>query len=145
MSSVTIKLNLIKKGKIMCKKPKIKVRVHKAFFVNDKDEQAYLFVNIANVAKARPFTITHLGFDHHSEVVDIIPTMKDDSLLFPCLLEASDCIEIPVPLTKIPDVEKDQEYLCFKVRDTDGNWYESKKQHTLLAVNRLLTVKTNYE
>lgn len=119
----------------MCKKEKIKVRVHAAFFVNDKESVEHYFVNITNVAKHRQLTVTHLYFKHGTTVgqtLDIVPGNKKE-LLFPITLEPSECIEVPIQVHLLPKVV--DPFGAFKVRDTDGNWYISKKQHTLATEN----------
>jgi hypothetical protein len=123
----------------MCKdKAKIKVRVHEAYFVGNKTP--HLFVNIANVAKHRQITITHLYFDHKEGVMDIIPKSSTVGVdagyhAFPLTLEASECVEIPIPSSLLPESVLDNPFANFKVRDSNGQWYQSKMQHTLAREN----------
>ena len=115
-------------------KERIKVRVHEAFFTGSDDR--HLFVNIANTCKFRILTITHLYYEcgEQKRVMDIISNRNH----FPITLEASQCIEIAIPCSSLPFPIT---FEGFKVRTTDGKWYQSKAQHTLTSNVEFLILK----
>jgi hypothetical protein len=124
----------------MRQKERIKVRVHEAFFVgvNRLEKDRHVFVNITNTCKHRQLTITHLYLeytkDEEDKVLDIIPS----GFKLPWVLEASVCAEIAIPCDSLPF---NVNFNGFKVRTSDGEWYQSKKQHTLASNAELLILK----
>ena len=116
----------------------IKVRVHMAMFVKDKGQNLHVFVNIANRAKFRTLTVTHIYYEYDTicstgrekHTIDIIPSPKVLSL--PVTLNASECVEIAIPHGFLPHpLNTDSHCSRFVVRTSDGRKYTSERNHTL--------------
>jgi hypothetical protein len=112
-------------------KKKVKVRMHKAFFLGvPENKEPYLFLNITNLHKQKSITITHteLKFlDPDKEGITI--AIINDQRPLPITLKPSEVWETWYKISDIARKLREEYHLlsCGHVRLSTGKYYWSKK------------------
>ena len=116
---------------------RIRVLVHRAFFLNNPEE--YFFINVTNLSRDRAIEITHIWFQSHPEVHVLNPNRP-----LPKRLEPDETWETWIRVNDLPANYRDDAFTLARVRMSTGSVAYSQRNINVPPVGAVPGGPINY-